>query len=598
MPTETCLVNAVSQVTSGEGFEQSWNVPANALLSINAIVANVSPYYQTDVSDNPSPPASHQKDTGVTSTFLNIGFDVSAVPTGATITGLTLNVYRLQTAHDAGGDIFDNAIRLRLSGVNTGPNLADVVTAWPLAYATKSYAFVPGTSGLALMTGADLVNLTSIVGVDATGVYTLPYVDTGSPSAYVDRVTLDVEYESVLYLDNFDGGAGTNLASHVADTGQSYDLLTAAQSSPNFVLDGSGRCKRVGQTYNPPTTNTDAVYNVPLGFSIPATCVYASKVTVKGPACNDTEQSVLGGLFGRDFDSSTSNGPLTVHYRMQTRSWVVLCNNCARYPTGFEVFSYTDDFEDWATDTKRFDIAYTWNGAVALLDFYLDGVLIGTGPLVINNGNLETGVQPTGWTINMGTGGVVTVAADGNADTGLYAICCDATAGAGTTANVQFPGGSMTFGHSYRLRLRAKALTNGMTCNLNYVSADNRSLTTAYQTLEKSWTVAGGSSLFIGRGGNLSKIWFDNIELLNLTTGVYVCSPGFTNPYHTGGFGVIFQTDTMFGRNAGVRLAGLAIHTDAPGTNVFAAEGEYPDVVTSCDNFYRRNLRHTPYIRR
>lgn len=162
-PTLTAHVYPSSGVTTGSGV--AWTNPGNA------------------VSENATNATSALTKSATTSQTLRVtGFDFSAIPVGAIITGVEVRVKR----STAGNTVNDNSVRLSLSGASIGTNLASATN-----YTTSlAWATYGGSNELWGTTLSESQIKDSTFGVD----FSAKLSGTTSRTVSVDAISVAVAY--------------------------------------------------------------------------------------------------------------------------------------------------------------------------------------------------------------------------------------------------------------------------------------------------------------------------------------------------------------------------------------------------------------------
>lgn len=162
-PTLTAHVYPSSGVTTGSGV--AWTNPGNA------------------VSENATSTTSALTKSATTSQTLRVtGFDFSAIPVGAIITGVEVRVKR----STAGNTVNDNSVRLSLSGASIGTNLASA-TNYPT---TLTWAVYGGSTELWGTSLTESQIKDSTFGVD----FSAKLSGTTSRTVSVDAISVAVAY--------------------------------------------------------------------------------------------------------------------------------------------------------------------------------------------------------------------------------------------------------------------------------------------------------------------------------------------------------------------------------------------------------------------
>ena len=135
----------------------------------------------------------------------NFGF---AVPSGATINGITVSIDRKSNGSGPSNYVKDTIVKLVKGGTVSGDDKADTVTRWPSTEATQTYGGAADLWGLTL-TDTDVNASTFGVVLSAT-----LYLHFGKnyPSAFVDYISITIDYT--------EGGGGGGLSIPVAMSSQ------------------------------------------------------------------------------------------------------------------------------------------------------------------------------------------------------------------------------------------------------------------------------------------------------------------------------------------------------------------------------------------
>lgn len=112
------------------------------------------------------------------------------IPDGSTISGVTLIINRYNSRATA-YDVWDAVVSLLKAGTISGDNKADLVTAWPGSFASKSYGGVSNLWGLSL-TSAD---------INASNFGAVLQVHGHGASSYTARTRVDYITITVTYIE-------------------------------------------------------------------------------------------------------------------------------------------------------------------------------------------------------------------------------------------------------------------------------------------------------------------------------------------------------------------------------------------------------------
>lgn len=191
MPSVTVSYSGVTQQATGLGNDSAW--------TLGGPIATV-PFWQSDNSGNPAPPALAQRSNAGQGQNLIFTFDLSAVPSGAHVTSIVLTINRCQFylnpgPSDGGTSAKDRSVLLRIVGVSTGADKASA-SAWPLTTpANATYTWTPGSGGVDPIAGSNLPLLDVLFDSMGTGgPAAIPFVNMGVPDTTITALSLTINY--------------------------------------------------------------------------------------------------------------------------------------------------------------------------------------------------------------------------------------------------------------------------------------------------------------------------------------------------------------------------------------------------------------------
>ncbi len=217
---------------AGSGFAQTYSTPGS-LPGSGTDVTGVGTVTWTNVgnitgNDNIYATANLNGSTTHYLRATNFGF---AIPTNATITGITVTIGRYGTT-GSGSDVRDNVVSLINNGTVSGSNLAYTTTDWPSLEATANYG---GTTN---MWGFNTTTLTPAIINAANFGVALSVKSSNTRTAYVDYITISVSYNGGTYSSQV---LSVNTGSVTWCAGETRTVTATIKNTGTFAwTDGPG----------------------------------------------------------------------------------------------------------------------------------------------------------------------------------------------------------------------------------------------------------------------------------------------------------------------------------------------------------------------
>lgn len=167
------------------------------------------------------------------------GFDFSAIPDNATITGILVNIERSEEGLSTRAGIFDYAVHIVQGGtISATENKADISTAWPNS-ANENYASYGGVADLwgISWTTAQIKSANFGVAISAQNRKISGHPAGANESARIDHITITVEY-SVLSTNEVTVGATLTQPANATEgaTGIVMGVFTFLASSETAAI--------------------------------------------------------------------------------------------------------------------------------------------------------------------------------------------------------------------------------------------------------------------------------------------------------------------------------------------------------------------------
>lgn len=186
-------------------------------------------------SDNTYAMATHCDCCDQNTQCLSVNHFNFAIPTGATINGIVLDVEK-KRSFGTGGSVVDNGVQLMKAGVNVGTNKMDVVSDWPTTDTYVSYGSPTDLWGTT-WTPTDI----NAVGFGAA-IASISYFCGSTAVTSIDHVRITVYYTSTTGVQELTGSDGNAFAYPIPATSGNRITFAKLSALEEFNLtDASGK---------------------------------------------------------------------------------------------------------------------------------------------------------------------------------------------------------------------------------------------------------------------------------------------------------------------------------------------------------------------